>query len=82
MHEFGIADGDSPGVAWIREPGVETVISDYAEEVYLVVTVAHGGLEYVPFPPRLWQKILRSLVDAGADAVVCHHPHVAQGLPC
>ncbi|WP_137284591.1 CapA family protein [Halorussus salinisoli] len=76
--EFGIADKKTPGVAWIGQPGLERTIQKYTSKADFVIVVAHGGLEYIPIPPRSWQRTLRSLVEAGADAVVCHHPHVAQ----
>ena len=77
--EFGVASNDRHGVAWIREPEIQSIVSETADSVDLVLVVVHGGLEYTPFPSRQWQKQLRSLVDAGADAVVCHHTHVPQG---
>ena len=46
----------------------------------IVVVVMHWGSELaaVPFP---WQQALgRQFIDAGADAVVGHHPHVLQGI--
>ncbi len=45
-----------------------------------VLAVGHAGLEYVPFPPPYVVAAFRTLSDAGADAVVGHHPHVPQGL--
>mgnify|MGYP001024940229 CR=1 FL=1 len=45
-----------------------------------VVVVAHAGLEYIPFPPPYLVAAYRALSDAGADAVVGHHPHVPQGI--
>ena len=45
-----------------------------------VVVVAHAGLEYTPFPPPYVVEAYRALSEAGADCVVGHHPHVAQGL--
>jgi poly-gamma-glutamate capsule biosynthesis protein CapA/YwtB (metallophosphatase superfamily) len=45
-----------------------------------VIAIAHCGLEYVPFPPPYVVAAFRALVDAGADAVVGHHPHVPQGI--
>ena len=45
-----------------------------------VVVVAHAGLEYTPFPPPYVVEAFRALSEAGADCVVGHHPHVAQGL--
>ena len=46
----------------------------------VVIVVAHCGLEYVPFPPPYVVEAFRSLVDAGADCVIGHHPHVPQGI--
>jgi poly-gamma-glutamate synthesis protein (capsule biosynthesis protein) len=40
------------------------------------VAIVHGGVEYVPQTPGLL-AIARQAADAGADAVVLHHPHVA-----
>jgi len=45
-----------------------------------VIAVGHAGLEYIPFPPPYVVEAFRSLSDAGADCVIGHHPHVAQGL--
>jgi poly-gamma-glutamate synthesis protein (capsule biosynthesis protein) len=46
----------------------------------VVVVVAHCGLEYIPFPPPYVVAAFRSLVEAGADCVIGHHPHVPQGI--
>lgn len=77
--EFGIADADSPGTAWSSHPNVREHISAEADQSDVVVVVAHGGVEYVPFPPPQRQTQLRGFVEAGADLVVGHHPHVPQG---
>ena len=45
-----------------------------------VIAAGHAGLEYIPFPPPYVAKAFRALSDAGADAVIGHHPHVPQGL--
>jgi len=77
--EFGIADEDSPGTAWIGRPDIYRQVSRCVTEHDIVFAVVHGGIEYAPIPPIEWQRQLRGLVDAGVDAVVGHHPHVAQG---
>lgn len=77
--EFGIADQDQSGVAWINQPGITNRINNHSDEVDILLIIVHGGLEHVPYPPRSWQSRLRSLIDSGADAVIGHHPHVAQG---
>lgn len=46
----------------------------------IVIVVMHWGSE-LDTVPRPWQQALgRTLIDAGADAVVGHHPHVVQGI--
>ena len=55
-------------------------IKHYKKPNNIVVVVMHWGSELaaVPFP---WQQALgRKFIDAGADAVVGHHPHVLQGI--
>ena len=44
----------------------------------LIVVSMHGGTEYVDTPPKHMQDLARGLVDAGADLVLAHHPHVLQ----
>ena len=45
-----------------------------------VLVIAHCGLEYIPFPPTYVTAAFRSMVEAGADCVIGHHPHVPQGI--
>jgi poly-gamma-glutamate synthesis protein (capsule biosynthesis protein) len=40
----------------------------------------HGGNEYEPSPEPWKQQFFKELVDAGADIVQGHHPHVWQGI--
>lgn len=44
----------------------------------LVVTI-HGGVEYEPLPRPALRRACQLFVELGADAVVCHHPHVVGG---
>jgi poly-gamma-glutamate capsule biosynthesis protein CapA/YwtB (metallophosphatase superfamily) len=44
----------------------------------LVVVSMHGGTEYADTPPKHMQELARGVVDAGADLVLAHHPHVLQ----
>jgi len=46
----------------------------------IVVVSFHGGTEYSDKPDDRTQRQLECLVRAGADIVVCHHPHVPQGI--
>ena len=77
--EFGVAERDRPGTAWRDHPAVDDRISAAADRHDAVVVVSHGGIEEVPIPPPKRRARFREFVDLGADAVVGHHPHVAQG---
>ena len=44
----------------------------------LIVVSVHGGREYADEPPDYHRDLLYGLVDAGADLVLAHHPHVLQ----
>ena len=46
----------------------------------LVVVSMHGGTEYADAPPKHMQELARGVVDAGADLVLAHHPHVLQAV--
>lgn len=77
--EFGVASGSNPGTGWIRSPGIHERIERASEALDVVIVIAHGGIETVPLPPPSWRDHLASLVEAGADAIVGHHPHNPQG---
>lgn len=67
-------------VAW-GDPGwVFAAIRRFKErgQADLVVVSVHGGEEYVDAPAPGYRAFLEGLVDAGADLVLAHHPHVLQ----
>jgi poly-gamma-glutamate capsule biosynthesis protein CapA/YwtB (metallophosphatase superfamily) len=45
-----------------------------------IVVSYHGGEEYFDAPLQRQRDLLRATIDAGADAVLGHHPHVVQGV--
>jgi poly-gamma-glutamate synthesis protein (capsule biosynthesis protein) len=51
------------------DPTVDTIIVSY-----------HGGSEYMEEPMQTTRAIVHAAVDAGADVIVGHHPHVVQGI--
>jgi poly-gamma-glutamate capsule biosynthesis protein CapA/YwtB (metallophosphatase superfamily) len=67
-----IAWGDS---AWIF-PAIRAVRASHRAD--LIVVSVHGGKEYADEPPKYHTDLLYGLVDAGADLVLAHHPHVLQ----
>ena len=64
------------GLEKALRPVVEAARADHD----LVIVVLHWGDEYEDLPEKWQVKAARAFVDAGADAVVAHHPHVLQGI--
>jgi len=52
-------------------------IAKFSQSGEPAIVFAHWGNEYVPATERV-KKWARQFIDAGADAVIGHHPHVTQ----
>jgi poly-gamma-glutamate synthesis protein (capsule biosynthesis protein) len=77
--EFGVSTSKAAGTAWLTSPQAEEDVRQAKQESDLVVVCAHGGNELMPLPSAQRRQQLRRLIDAGADLVIGHHPHVPQG---
>ncbi|MDH7488319.1 MAG: CapA family protein [Anaerolineae bacterium] len=76
--EFAAGD-DRPGVAYLDDlERMARQIEAAKQQADVVVVILHGGREYDPAPTAAQQTAARRAVDAGADLVVGHHPHVLQ----
>lgn len=79
--QYGTLDGSvSAGTAWICAPQTMNNIRLLCAECAHVIVLCHAGLEDVEQPLPQWRALYRQCIDAGATAVVCHHPHVPQGF--
>ncbi len=74
------AAGVGPGVMGWDIPLVCKRIKQLKKEADAVIAVVHCGLEYIPFAPSYVIQAFKELAQAGADAVIGHHPHVPQGM--
>lgn len=76
------AGGNKPGVAGRDLPSVVTDIRALkaTNDSIFVIVVLHWGTELAAVPDRSQQEFGRAVIDAGADAVIGHHPHVLQGI--
>jgi poly-gamma-glutamate capsule biosynthesis protein CapA/YwtB (metallophosphatase superfamily) len=66
------------GVLSASDPNLPTIISDAKKQVDLLVVSFHFGDEYQPLSNARQQRLAHTSIDAGADIVVGHHPHVEQ----
>ncbi len=74
------AGHDSPGLSDDNVERIKSAITTLKQENDLVVLLWHWGDEYQPTSHPREQAIARGLIDAGADLIVGHHPHVAQEI--
>jgi poly-gamma-glutamate synthesis protein (capsule biosynthesis protein) len=74
-------DGDRPGIALARDSAqVREKVSAAAAQADVVVVSFHWGKEFADYPSKLQIDMAHSAIDAGADLVIGHHPHVLQGI--
>src|SRR5947209_18669262 len=67
-----------PGSAMNRRAALEADIRALREQVDRVVVSFHWGFSYNREPSPKQRAKAHFAVDCGADAVVGHHPHIAQ----
>lgn len=59
---------------------VQRRVTDHKRADNLVIVSFHWGGEYMPTPTPTQYRLGRGTIDAGADLVLGHHPHVLQGI--
>ncbi|MBT1073899.1 CapA family protein [Geobacter grbiciae] len=74
------AGPNRPGTAPGYAPHVREDIRRAKAEADYVVVSFHWGAERAEFPKQYQTETARLAIDAGADAIIGHHPHVLQGL--
>ncbi|MDO8752132.1 MAG: CapA family protein [Candidatus Wolfebacteria bacterium] len=73
-----VAGENSPGVSNSQLERVVEDIRAVRNQVDLVIVSYHWGEEYVPEPSPERRELARAIIDAGADLIIGHHPHVVQ----
>ena len=68
------------GAAPLRPVANCRAVTEAAGAADIVLVFLHTGNEQILFPPPWIQRFCRDLIDAGAHAVIAHHPHVPQGI--
>lgn len=65
------------GILTDRE-AIETV-KNLKKDNDIIIAYLHFGVEFFNYPTPHQVRLSRSLIDAGANLVIGHHPHVPQG---
>ena len=74
-HEFSIAGDSTPGANPFDPFSSPQHVSELRRGCDAVVVLYHGGKEHYRYPSPLLRTRCRTLVDSGADVVVCQHSH-------
>ena len=74
---------NKPGVAVIEKKEIDKIKKDITEakkKVDILIISLHWGKEYSLEPIPFKISLAKSFIDAGADLIIGHHPHVVQPL--
>jgi poly-gamma-glutamate synthesis protein (capsule biosynthesis protein) len=74
------ATPDGAGVAWATPEAVAEDVAEAVRQADAVVVSLHTGFEYREEANDLQVRLAHAAIDAGADLVLGHHPHVLQGI--
>lgn len=78
-NEFGVAREDKAGTAGFNYMRLANKIAEEKAVSDKVLVFFHGGCENYVIPSPLCKERYRSIVDAGADALIACHTHCTQG---
>ncbi len=74
------ATAEQPGVAIIDTEQMKADIKQAKEWADIVCVSFHWGWEYSDHPTDKDRELAHLVIDAGANLVIGHHPHVIQGV--
>jgi len=75
------ATSENSGIAWLSEKDMEKIKEDIKaakEKTDVLIVSLHAGEEYQKEPTQFQVEFSKMAIEAGADIVVGHHPHVVQ----
>lgn len=76
---FGAATENNGGYAWFGNPSfIENIKKNKESSDYLII-ICHAGAENWDYPLPEIRTLYKNWVDLGADLIIAHHPHIAQG---
>lgn len=75
-----ISSSTNSGIALISEKEIKENVSRARLNNDLVIVSYHFGEEYQIEPNNYQRKYAKLAIDAGADLIIGHHPHVVQTL--
>ncbi len=78
--EQNLATETRPGTSFFKPDTDVYMIPELREQVDFLIIFIHAGHEFAAVPSPRIREAYRAYIEAGADLVVGHHPHVPQGV--
>ena len=75
-----VAESNKGGAAYGSEENIRSSLNAGVKPNQIDVVQYHGSREYSEGPSESTETRLKLAIDYGADLVIAHHPHVAQGF--
>ena len=80
--ELNIVSPNSYGTGYFLPEANIFEIERYRKQVDFLVVFVHAGHEFMLTPSPRIRDAYRQFIDAGANLIIGHHPHVVQGWEC
>ena len=74
------ATEERSGILLASDPNYSSIISRAKEDCDFLIVSIHFGEEYKPVHNERQEKLAHLAIDAGADIIIGHHPHVEQDI--
>ncbi len=74
------AGENNPGILLASDPNLSEIIKEAKSKVDFLIVSFHWGDEYETIHNSRQEYLAKKVIDAGADAVIGHHPHVVQDI--
>ncbi len=72
--------GHGGAAPYRREDMIDQISQLKRDGAEMIVVQVHGGFQFAAVESEFLQEIAHEAIDAGADTVIAHHPHVLQGV--
>ncbi len=73
-------EGGDGCLAYFKKDRVIQSIKENKKKVDILIVSWHADIEFAQAPSIPRYDACHEMIDAGADAIICHHPHVPQGI--
>lgn len=74
------AGANRAGTAFMRTDKMAEAVKEAKQKTDFVIVSMHAGIEYAGEPNESQVNFAHAAIDAGADLIIGHHPHVVQTM--